>query len=139
GRMAGPRPGALPAGPVHRNRPRQRRGADIPRGASLERGGPQAVRGFGLSRDRRAPRLLSGRPRPRGCHPDGPGAVSAAQERRERVLQALGLTPLWVRRNAPAPEPVQAASSPLAERSRPAVAEGGVTGDRASEILRMDW
>lgn len=65
--------------------------------------------------------------------------MSAAQERRERVLQALGLTPLWVRRNAPAPEPVQAASSPLAERSRPAVAEGGVTGDRASEILRMDW
>lgn len=58
--------------------------------------------------------------------------------RRDRVLEALGLTPIWVRRSVPAEEPIaprgkaQAGSAPPPPAGRP-------VGERAARIGAMSW
>src|SRR5581483_7861900 len=83
---------------------------------------------------RGAARLLPRRRRAGGCHPDGAGIVN----RRDRVLEALGLTPIWVRRTAPVEEraaprgKADAGPAQLSLADRPA-------GERAARIRAMSW
>ena len=58
--------------------------------------------------------------------------------RDEAVLRELNLYPLWVRRDAPAPEMVPAAAVPVAA-AQAAPAEPELHGSRAAMIASLDW
>src|SRR5690606_11881599 len=85
------------------------------RGAPLERGGAGALPRRGLREDHGAPRLLPGHERTRGRA----AARVAAMSRRKRMLEEMGIAPLWRLRERPGQLEVHDAADGTDARARP--------------------
>src|SRR5258706_10583856 len=128
-RLAGVRVGTRVAGLGNPAGDRARLYPYAARSAPFQSGCAAALRICGLPSYRRAPRLLSGACRTRGCL--GHGAV-AVTLRRLAILRELELTPRYRLRKV---EP------PVAPEFQPKVdvSVNRATGDRRATIMQMDW
>src|SRR6185503_10463027 len=116
--------------------PRQRCGADVPGSAAIEQRRATALRAVWFPRNHGQASLLPAGTRSRGCHIDGHPAVS----RRDLVLNELGLSPLWVRRDGLQAAASAAAVDRVTEQKEPAPrVESAPPADRAGQIRAMDW